>query len=317
MDLRQYCAPFFNASRPWPPLPVPKNKAFLWWKNWLIENSNSSQFPELRRIFPQLWIIPKQGASNSEQYKRLVLRGQPPSLHDRENCLKLNDQNGIFVSLVEHPCGNYPVIDINDESDFRNILRCLAYRCEEILIPKSVHAQAISGLINWGLIKNIDRSERANLIILHNAPYSSLSETIIPGNPTYLKWLEISRQWRLEHELTHLATKFLINEMRINLFDELIADSLGMLKAINIFSADIFLKGLGIKPNAQLHENARAKTYIEGLDNKDKYIVIKHIMNRAKELEQLIILKRIQIDKISLLKFLIRQQLDQPLVYEN
>ena len=314
MDFSKYCSPFLNASRPWPPLPIPKNKAFIWWQSWLNENSKSCQFEELREIFPQLWITPKQGASNSEKYKRLVLRGQSPSLNDREDSLKLNDQNGVCVSLVEHPCGNYPVIDINDESDFRNILRCLAYRCEQISIQKSVHAQAISGLIHWGLIKNIDRSERANLIILHNAPYSSLSETIIPGNPTYHEWLGLSRQWRLEHELTHLATKFLINEMRINLFDELIADCLGMLNAINIFSADIFLKGLGIKSNGQLNENARAKTYIEELDDNHKSIVLKHIINRAKELEQLIFFKRIQIDKISLLKFLIRQQLDQPLV---
>tara|TARA_B100000579_G_scaffold409863_1_gene399254 strand:- start:22 stop:969 length:948 start_codon:yes stop_codon:yes gene_type:complete len=314
MDFSKYCSPFLNASRPWPPLPITKNMAFLWWQSWLNENSKSCQFEELREIFPQLWITPKQGASNSEKYKRLVLLGQSPSLYDREDSLKLNDQNGVCVSLVEHPCGNYPVIDINDESDFRNILRCLAYRCEQISIQKSVHAQAISGLIHWGLIKNIDRSERANLIILHNAPYSSLSETIIPGNPTYHEWLGLSRQWRLEHELTHLATKFLINEMRINLFDELIADCLGMLNAINIFSADIFLKGLGIKSNGQLNENARAKTYIEELDDNHKSIVLKHIINRAKELEQLIFFKRIQIDKISLLKFLIRQQLDQPLV---
>jgi len=87
-----------------------------------------------------------------------------------------------------------------------------------------------------------------------------------------------------------------------------------MLNAINIFSADIFLKGLGIKSNGQLNENARAKTYIEELDDNHKSIVLKHIINRAKELEQLIFFKRIQIDKISLLKFLIRQQLDQPLV---
>ena len=133
-NFSKYCSPFLNASRPWPRLPIPKNKAFFWWQSWLNENSKSCQFEELREIFPQLWITPKQGASNSEKYQRLVLRGQSPSLNDREDCLKLNDKNGICVSMVEHPFGNYPVIDVNDESDFRNILRCLAYRCELISI---------------------------------------------------------------------------------------------------------------------------------------------------------------------------------------
>ena len=50
----------------------------------------------------------------------------------------------------------------------------------------------------------------------------------------------------MEHELTHVTTKRLAGKMRLNLNDELITDTLGMLKAIKIFFADLFRMGLGV-----------------------------------------------------------------------
>ncbi|WP_236070202.1 MULTISPECIES: hypothetical protein [Prochlorococcus] len=78
-----------------------------------------------------------------------------------------------------------------------------AYRCGLNTIQPSVHAEAISGLIHWGLILKVNNLLRAKLIILHRSPYSSLSAR----NPTNEKVIELSQHWRHEHEITLLATK--------------------------------------------------------------------------------------------------------------
>ena len=40
------------------------------------------------------------------------------------------------------------------------------YRCEPVALPPSVHAQAIDGLIHWGLIREVNRSTCCQLLIL-------------------------------------------------------------------------------------------------------------------------------------------------------
>ena len=311
MQLSEYCRPFISANKPWPKFPLPIEASITWWQNWIIRTPPINYFSALRNELPQLWIMPREGASSSEVYKRLVLKGEVPNPSDRDSALHLNDPGGFVVSLVDHPCGTFPVIDINDQIDFLNVVRCLAYKCELESIQESVHAQAVSGLIHWGLIKMINKNERSQLIILHNAPYSSLQESVVPGRPTWNQWLLLSRRWRLEHELTHLATKLLAGEMRLNLFDELIADTLGMLFAIDTFSADLFIKGLGINVDGNLNEGGRCHTYIKQLEQKDSQAAIKFVVDRAYELEELLSTGLLRSERLPLLKYLIRQQLDK------
>ena len=73
------------------------------------------------------------------------------------------------------------------------MVRYLAYRCELKKIKPSVLAQAVSGLIYWGLICTINQHERAQLIILHRSPYSYLPAIAIPGMPITSQWLVMSQ----------------------------------------------------------------------------------------------------------------------------
>jgi hypothetical protein len=50
------------------------------------------------------------------------------------------------------------------------MVRALAHRGEPVAIANGVHAQAISGLIHWGLIPQFGSQSRACLIVLHQAP---------------------------------------------------------------------------------------------------------------------------------------------------
>lgn len=309
--LDEYCRPFIGARAQWPDLPLPAKPAIAWWQQWLIESSADEQFEALRSVLPQLFIQPHHGASKTELYKYLVLRGESGIQKDRAATLQLKDPEGFSIKVVDHPCSPVPVIEISEHSDFLNVLRCLAYRCELVQIQPSVHSQAVSGLIHWGLISTLNQQERAELIILHRSPYSSLPAAAIPGNPTTSQWLEISHKWRLEHELTHLATKCLVGEMRLNLFDELVADALGMLNSMQLYSAELFRRGLGLNVDATTTPNGRVHTYLTGLDLHDRHIACEYVLQRAYELEELLTSGLISHERIPLLQYLTKQRLNQ------
>ena len=118
---------------------------------------------------------------------------------------QLHDPAGPSISLAPHPTGAVPVLSFRDHRDFVLAVRCLANRCEEVPVQPTVHAQAISGLIHWGLIREVDRRTRCQILLLHRAPYSSLPADTIPEQPSADQWIALSQTWRLEHELTHIA----------------------------------------------------------------------------------------------------------------
>ena len=101
--------------------------------------------------------------------------------------------------------------------------------------------------------------------------------------------------------------------MRLNLFDELIADALGMIKALGFFSALLFLQGIGINADGSPKKDARVHIYIRELNIDDKLSACRYLIKRAKELEELLLIGEIPHERIFLLKFLTQNQLDQPL----
>ncbi|MCP4972822.1 MAG: hypothetical protein GY914_04000, partial [Prochlorococcus sp.] len=135
----------------------------------------------------------------------------------------------------------------------------------------------------------------------------------IQESPTEQEWVEISQQWRLEHELTHIATQRLVGEMRLNLFDELIADALGMIKSLKYFSADLFCKGLGINADGSITKEGRVHTYTSKLNSIDKSTACELVIKRAHELEKLLSKGTIKSERIDVLRYLTQQTLDQPL----
>ena len=312
ISIEEYRRPFIKSTKQWPSLPLPIQPGIEWWQKWLYKTPREEYLKSLCSYLPQLCINPHHGASKSEIYKHLVLRGNEINIEEDEHILHFKDQQGFSVRLVEHPCGTYPVIEVEDQSDFVSLVRCLAYRCELKQIQSSVHAQAVSGLIHWGLIRETSLMERCQLIILHRSPYSSLPISVIPGKPTTKAWLEISQHWRLEHELTHLATQQLAGEMRLNLFDELVADALGMLRALNVFSADLFRQGLGLNNDASTTKTGRVHTYLKGLNEDASKLACQYVLQRAHELEQLLEGGIIPYERMALLSYLIKQKLDQP-----
>ncbi len=312
-DLKDYCQPFSNADGDWPTLPLPPDAIEMRWRRWLLATPHEDQWQALRSELPQLLLTPQPLARLGDRYQRLVLRGESPQLKDLEVAPRLKDPSGFSITIANHACGAVPVLTVSHHDDFVLIIRCLAHRCEKVPVQDTVHAQAVAGLIHWGMIREFDAKSRCQILILHRAPYSSLDASSIPNNPNLDQWLEQSQRWRLEHELTHIACRKLAGEMRINLFDELIADAIGMRTALGSFHADLFRQGLGLNHDGTIQKDARAHVYVQMLDPNYHVKACQMVLERAQELEQLLEAKQLPSNPIELLKILTQSTLDQPL----
>lgn len=323
-SLTSYCQGFARAGEPWPPLPLEELPELLWWRG-LIDSSAEGELTgfsllnALEAALPQLHLPQEQGISTSELYKALVLReegAQVSEVSKRRSSEKTipswQEPEALRLWIAPHPCGAMPVLETPSRVDFVRMVRALAHRGEPVAIADGVHAQAISGLIHWGLINQFGRQSRARLILLHQAPYGSVSASELPSEVGELgdeAWLAASSKQRVEHELTHLATKRLLGEMRLNLLDELIADSMGMVAALGGFSAELFGRCLGTTK-----AGGRWNAYTIGLNAAEAQQALDLVMTRADELEQHLRAQpelQESIQAMYRLQWLTRQKLDQ------
>jgi hypothetical protein len=316
-NLIAYCQGFDLSSEDWPSLPLKNLPELGWWQELVACSANGAgQGLQLLRTLetslPQLLLPQVDGISGSELYKSLVLRGEAAdrrklSAAGPEICW--HEPEALTFWIANHPCGAMPVLQTPSWHDFAQLVRALAHRGEPQQLADGVHAQAISGLIHWGLIHRFGRQSRAQLIVLHEAPYGSVPAEQVPGNLNARDWLDASTTLRLEHELTHLATKRLLGEMRLNLLDELIADCMGMIAALGHFDANLFGRCLGIES-----DDGRWITYTDELSEPEAHEAMALVMTRSLELEcrlaeQPCLLEPAQ--AMQRLQWLCRQRLDQ------
>ena len=310
-NLIDYCSKFTCWDSNWPNFPLKDGEFIEWWKEWIMSSHKNQDWERLRRDLPQLYVSPNRGARLDYQYKELVLQGVTPTSKQIEGGVK--EPTGFSIFLESHWCGSIPVIRVQMKNEFDTLLQCLVHRCEPVEIQESVHSQAVSGLIHWGLIGTFGKSARCNMLILHDSPYSSVSYTAIPGISSEEEWIQCSHLWRLEHELTHIACKCLVGEMRLNLYDELLADAMGMRASLGYFDAHLFALTLGLNSDGTAKKDGRAYTYTKELNAKEEIEVFKLVLERAYELDDLLKKEIAGIDDISLLKILTRNQLNKKL----
>ena len=84
-----------------------------------------------------------------------------------------------------------------------------------------------------------------------------------------------------------------------------------MLNSLGLFSAEIFRLGLGLNVDATSNQNSRVHTYIKGLNKKESTDACEFVLQRAQELEKLLEANLIPHERIALLRYLTKQQLNQ------
>lgn len=327
-ELQPYLQGFAKAFEPWPPLPLPPEPELAWWLELNGDDPDGQRRglnlrDALQAALPQLRLPQVQGVSRSDLYRAVVLRGDDPSSPALQEAAAQIGQpphwqqpEQLELWLAQHPCGAMPVLQTPSWADFELMVRALAHRAEPAELADGVHAQAVSGLIHWPLIRRFGTQSRAKLIVLHQAPYGSVEARHVPGGLGDEAWLAASTTLRLEHELTHLATKRLLGEMRLNLLDELVADCMGMVAALGFYDAGLFGRCLGVGDDDQPIANGRWLSYTRELSAAAAAQAVALVMARARELQtqlndQPALLSPAQ--AMVRLQWLCQQRLDQPI----
>ncbi len=229
----------------------------------------------LAKRYPQLYLTP--GEDMEVAYRAAALAGKTPE-HASLALFRGSDRDSLTTEQT--PAGPVDVLYLYHREDFENALRLLAYRCRPEVIPPEIGAINLGGLANWEKINTHQReylaaghtdwaeewkrftADRENyrdtLIVLSSGPYSGISaeQAGVPQDT----WLELSRQIRLYHELTHSVCQRLYPGQKEAIWDEVVADAIGIRGALGAY--DVRLAALFLGVSEKGYTGGRLEHYI-------------------------------------------------------
>jgi hypothetical protein len=162
------------------------------------------------------------------------------------------------------------------------LVQALSARNEPVPVPAAMGACLVKGLNNWSRIADYRAAwEQGNpggdwaqafaeltprkelyqdrLIILSTGPYSAT--TASDAGLAQEEWLDRSLVIRREHELLHYFVYRVFGVMRSHVFDEVVADFMGLLRAFGEYRADLALRFFGLERFPAYRPGGRLEVY--------------------------------------------------------
>lgn len=288
-ELLEYNRNFFDHSALKRPLGLPlEDDPFVGvWQQYAAEAEEGSLFHSLQKRLVQLRFPIRKGISLTEPYRSAILKGISPDQISEATGLILKNPEALKLILHSGPAGRVPILISGERRDFETLIQALSARNEPEPVPPSMGALTVWGYNNWDRIRTLKekwQDENPNdllgmgweetfqriipqkelyqdrFIILSEGPYSAVVAHAVALSPE--KWQEISLMIRREHECTHYFTRRLFGSMKNRLLDELLADFMGITRAIGRFRADWFLLFMGLEDYPNYREGGRLQNYI-------------------------------------------------------
>lgn len=220
----------------------------------------------LAEIYPQLYLKP--GKEGAEAYAEIVRRGIDAPEHSLDH-FRGNPLDSLTTETT--PAGEVRIVTLGDRQDFELFLQIMANRCTPEQIPATQGASILDGVINWSKIREHLKEYLENggnlmgwqeefrrftaepgnykdaLIVLSTGPYSAVTaeETGMPEEA----WLAASYQIRKAHECTHFICRRLYPDQIHAVWDELVADAVGIYAAFGRYDLKLAEMFLGISPD--------------------------------------------------------------------
>jgi Family of unknown function (DUF7005) len=257
------------------------------WRGYERESRETDAFAALKRHFVQLRFPIRRGISEDDAYRQATRRGLLEAAdayaHDS---VALDRPDLVDLTIVPTIAGHVPVIVVGDRRDFIKFVQAFSERNEPTVVPDAMGACIVKGLNNWSRIRAyrarweqeqgsaasdeswaaefqqlIPRKElyQDRFIILSRGPYSAIAAR--DAGYGEAEWLERSLVIRRDHELTHYFTYRVFNAIRSNVFDELIADFVGLVRAFGSYRADLALRFLGLEGYPAWRAGGRLEVY--------------------------------------------------------
>jgi hypothetical protein len=255
------------------------------WERYAQEAKQRGVFNVLKTKLMQFRFPIKAGISKTVVYKSATRRGIKPNRNDSAGLL-LNAPEKLTLCVYPTPVGKIPLIIAPNRVDFVALVCALTLKNEPESIPSSMGACIVCGYANWDRIHQYWHKWMVNnpfvhtatawkeefkrlkpqkhlyqdtFIILSRESYSNVSASDL--NLSATKWRELSLIIRREHECTHYFTHRVLQSMRNNLFDELIADYFGIVAALGYFRADWALHFFGLEDFPKYRCGGRLENY--------------------------------------------------------
>lgn len=255
------------------------------WKKYAEEAEEAGFLQALPKRLAQLNFPVREGMSKDHEYQAAVQKGLFPDKPGPGPLFVSPESLKLFVH--ESPSGSIGVLLAGERQDFVTLVQALIYKNEPAHVPDSLGAFMVSGYNNWDRIRRYKQQWMANhnigdddfswmlefeqmkknkelyqdrFIILSSGPYSDISAHDL-GLDSKM-WQEQSIALRLEHECAHYFTRRVFSSMRKNLWDEIIADYMGITAARGSFSARWFLMFMGLENYPEYRPGGRFEKYV-------------------------------------------------------
>jgi hypothetical protein len=282
-------------TKPFPPeaaatrpvFPLPDEAHVEAWRGYASESQSSDVFTALKRHFIQLRFPIRAGISEEDGYKQATRRGNFEAADSyAADALTLERPDLLELSIHPTIAGHVPLIIVGHRGDFVKLVQAFSERNEPKPVLDSMGACIVKGLNNWSRIhvrrdewkraagaagtddgwaaefqKLIPQKElyQDRFIILSRGPYSAIAAREVGMEEG--EWLDRSLAIRREHELTHYFTHRAFGTIRNNVFDELIADFVGLARAFGHYRSDLALRFLGLEAYPAFRPGGRLEVY--------------------------------------------------------
>lgn len=239
---------------------------------------NMTVVETLAKRFPQLYLKPETGVSGSDLYRAIVRKGYRYQGSLSHFTGSADDR----LTLEQTPAGEVTAVLLAHRADFECFYRIMACRCEPVEVPATMGGSCISGINDWSRIHDHMAAYRENggddpsgefarftavpanykqtLLVLSGGPYSAVAAERTPYDGE--TWLRISRKIRKYHELTHFVCRSLFPEKKHPIWDELLADCMGLIFATGEYNVPLAQAFLGIADGAYV--GGRLENYTGG-----------------------------------------------------
>lgn len=266
-------------------LPIPDEPFVATWLDYLAEVMVKGVYPVLKGKLVQLQFPISQGISQSESYLAATRRGTPVEQPPGNSGLMLECPEKLELYLYPTLAGRLPVLQTPHRPDFIALVQALSRRNEPIQIPDSMGACMVKGYNNWDRLRTHKKIWQQQNPSLSEAHWQQEFRKIIPQKELYqdkfmilsngcysgvpaqqlglteTEWQNLSLIIRCEHEATHYFTQRVLGSARNHIFDELIADYMGLVAATGQYQAHWFLTFLGLENYPHYRSGGRLENY--------------------------------------------------------
>ena len=258
---------------------------------------------ELANQYQQLYLTP----GDETQYREIVLKGKEAENKDLSH-FKTHPYDA--MTWEDTPAGRVRIIYLYERKDFELFLQIMAKKCQSVEIPSTQGAAIIDGVVDWEKIHAHRRNcvlhslstgialdwkkefrrftmDKGNytdaLIVLSSGPYSGVSAK--EAGMREREWISKSLLIRKYHECTHFICRRLYPQKIDAVWDEIIADAVGIRAAFGAYFPDLAEKFLGIQNGAYI--GGRLENYVAADKDIHKQAVYCHnVIQRIQQLSK-------------------------------